>query len=484
MEVSANSIFKNAIELLREGNDLNKVCDDLNLLFDHTIKQKTNEDVLLFHLGATFMKKGYKALALLLFKEALKYRPKFPEALNNIGYIYKGELFHEEAKACFHEALALNEQYAHLYEQTKEKDIWALQKAEYLTNIGSMYIANGTPLKALDYFNRALDIAPDVAFAKWNRSLASLEAGDYEKGFHDYEYGERTERTKNRDYGIKDLPFWDGTPGKTVVIYGEQGLGDELMFASMLPDALKDCTVILDAHPRLADLFRLNFPGVPVYGTRKAQCAWTQYHDIDAKLQIASLGKFYRKKPEDFPRKPYLKANPILVEKYREKLEAMGDKPKIGISWQGGTDLTGREHRTIPLEKWLPIFRLDCDFISLQYDKNNDEEVKRFELLHGINLNHWRDMIDDYDETAGLVSNLDLIISVPQSVVHLAGALGAPTWQLCPFKAMWQCGVHGQDMPWYGSVRNFWQDANCEWNPVLEEVKGELCNLLQKSIAS
>jgi hypothetical protein len=148
---------------------------------------------------------------------------------------------------------------------------------------------------------------------------------------------------------------------------------------------------------------------------------------------------------------------------------------------RAGRSPNGRTNRKIPRDKWKYIFALDMDFISLQYDKDIGDEIKKFEDKNNICLNHWQNTLDDYDETAGLVANLDLIISVPQSVVHLAGAMGIQTWQLVTFKALWQTGPYGENAPWYHCVQNFWQDENCQWEPVLKKVKGELCNLLVMS---
>jgi hypothetical protein len=113
---------------------------------------------------------------------------------------------------------------------------------------------------------------------------------------------------------------------------------------------------------------------------------------------------------------------------------------------------------------------MDCDFISLQYNAEVVEKVKKFNEQNGTNIHHWQDMIDDYDETAGLLMNLDLVISAPQSIVHLSGALGVTCWRLCASQCMWTHGVHGENAPWYGSVSNYWQEENGKWSTVMEQV--------------
>lgn len=480
MEITGSDLLKQARELLEKGEHLDKAFYQFNVLYNETLNGKGDgeKDIFLFYLASTCMKLNYDALSILLFKEAIKENPKFLEAINNLGYMYKKAADYDKSTECFKRVLELMNDPT--IKVSKE------DRADYWTNFGSLLIANGTPYEAMEYFDKASAISDHNPYNKWNRALIHLELGDYENGFNNYDYGDRDEKNKSRNYGIENLPTWDGTPGQSVVVYGEQGIGDEIMFASMIHDLMKTNRVIIDAHPRLADLFRFNFPKVPVYGTRKDTCSnikWPQYHKIDAKIAMGSLAKFYRTKPEMFPKKPYLKAHPALVEKYQKKLAELGDLPKIGISWMGGTKLTHSNNRCIPLDMFKDIVNLeDFNFISLQYNKHIGKEVKKFEEENQVSLNHWQDTLDDYDETAGLVANLDLIISVPQSVVHLAGAMGTPVWQLCPYKAMWQMGVRGQEMPWYGCTKNIWQDESCSWEPVLEKVKDDLCNLLATAI--
>jgi hypothetical protein len=236
----------------------------------------------------------------------------------------------------------------------------------------------------------------------------------------------------------------------------------------------------------LYEIFRNSFPELTVYGTRKdKELAWPKYHSIDAAIPIGSLGRFYRNRKEDFPGLPYLSANEFISKKYQKKLSELSSKMKIGISWKGGTKQTNVNERYIPLEKWLPIFKeIDADFISLQYTDDAPKAIEALKNDHGITIHHWQDVIDDYDETAGLVSNLDFVISVPQSVVHLAGAIGIPTVQLTPKNSLWQMGAYGEDMPWYSCVKNIWQEKQGEWEFVIEKTKGMLCNLYQKSISA
>jgi tetratricopeptide (TPR) repeat protein len=481
MLIEGDELLKQARQQIEKGENLHIAEESINKLLNESIHKKCDVATLLFYLACIHTKKQHNALAILVLKEALTYKNDLIAAISNLGVLYKNAQLHTEADKCFDKVLDLVKKREEVGIPEELYSKWLEDKADYLANKGSMLIANGTPRDAIKYFDRALECVPNHANARWNRSLACLEMGNYAEGFRDYDYGERIKKTETRFYGVPNLPEWDGSPHKTIVVYGEQGIGDEIMFASMIPDAMKHCRVIIDAHPRLSDLFRLNFPNVPVYGTRKEddqKIGWSKHHKVDAKIAMGSLGRFYRQKEEDFPKAPYLKADPMLVEKYADKLQQMGDKPKIGISWRGGVASTHAENRFIPLDLWLDILKMDqFDFISLQYNKDMADAIKYFEDTNKVCINHWQDVLDDYDETAGLVSNLDLVISAPQSVVHLAGALGVSTWQLTPYKYMWQMGSYNKEMPWYGCTQNIWQDETCDWKPVMTKVRENLCSL-------
>src|SRR3990167_8289871 len=187
--------------------------------------------------------------------------------------------------------------------------------------------------------------------------------GDYENGFIDYDFGDRMDAKKHRNYrpGQGQTPLWEGEKDKTVVVHGEQGIGDELMFATILPDLAKDCKkVIFDAHPRLYTMFRRSFAeyNIDVFGTRKDnQLVWPHKYEIDYRIPIGSIAKFYRKRLEDFPKKPYLKAKDSEVAIVNEKLDLLpAKKLNIGLSWKGGTATSSKTHRILPM-KHLEIGR-------------------------------------------------------------------------------------------------------------------------------
>jgi hypothetical protein len=334
-----------------------------------------------------------------------------------------------------------------------------------------LHVNVGTPEKALEIVNQAIEKDPQYALAHCNKALALLEMGKWGEGWDENEWGFTAKMRIRRDLGV---PYWDGTNGKTIAVYGEQGLGDEIMFSSMLPDLCKENTVILECHTRLKNLFQKSFPEMVIYGNRESKtAAWVENHDLDYAVSMGSLGKWFRRSKEDFPGTPYLKADPI------EK----GKKFRVGISWTGGLKPGRVAVRTIPLYLWLPILNNDCEFVSLQYTDCHDE-IESVNRL-GYDIKERDDLVkaEDYYETARLVKSCDLVISCATSVYHLAGALGVRTWLLAPNKPAWREQVRGP-IPWYRSVRVYRQPLGDKetWRAVTSKVGYDLSELNKESV--
>ena len=397
---------------------------------------------------------------------------KRSEILNAIGTCYKHENKIEQARDYFVQAQAL-----------------VPLNADIQNNIGTLFINEGKPEKALEHMNAAIELQPDHAQAHWNKSLATLELGDYKQGWVEYDYGFAASVRVERNFTKAPLPVWDGSPGKNIVVYGEQGIGDEIMFASMLPELIRDSkSVVFECHKRLHTLFGNSFPGIDIYPTREDEMImWSAHQDgspkypFDAKIAIGSLGKFYRPNLGSFPGKPYIQPTVAAESKWAITLNKLGSRPKIGIHWIGGHKRTRVEVRSVHLEQLLPILKQDADFISLQYT-HCEAEIAAFEKAHGIKIHHYTEAnySPNYDDEAGLVSNLDLVITVCTSVVHLAGSMGVPCWVLTPSRPAWRYRLDLDYLPWYGkTVTLFRQEpGTTDWQPVIEEVSSNLADLI------
>lgn len=398
---------------------------------------------------------GRLGLAQPLLKLATQLCPQESIVWNNLGICYQEGSNLEEGEQMFIKAL------------NREPN-----NALALNNLAQLYINMGQPLKAINCADKAMRIDPDMPEAPYNRGQAMLMLGSWKEGWEGYEYsiGQHKGR-QERIYGT--IPRWTGVNDCTLIAFGEQGLGDEISFASCIPDLMKKNRVIIECDKRLVGLFQRSFD-VPVYGTRYQKgITWPNLHKVDASVAFGSLPRFYRNAGEDFPGTPYLVADPQRRLMWRALLDSMGRKPKVGIAWTGGIKNTGRARRSIDLRDMLPILRQDATFISLQYQ--DVPEVAALKLDTGIEVHHWPHAMQtgDYDDTAALVAELDLVITVQQTAVHIAGALGIPCWCMVPRTPLWRYRLSGQDFPWAKSVKLYRQKTS-DWTDVINTIAVDL----------
>jgi tetratricopeptide (TPR) repeat protein len=407
-------------------------------------------------------------------EEAFK-NGKRSEVINALGTCYKHENKIDEARRLFLEA----QSYIPI-------------NPDIQNNLGTLYINEGKPSKALEHLDLAIAIQPDHPQATWNKSLAHLELGDYETGWPLYDKGFDAKVRYERNYFPPNMPLprWDGSPGKKLIVYGEQGIGDEILFASCLQEVIDmSDLVVFDCHKKLHNLFLDTFPNIDIYPTREdSQINWpigsdgTPRYPFDAKVAVGSLPNLLKRNSiESFPGTPYVKPNVAKEAEWAIKLAKLGPRPKIGIAWAGGHKRTRIEVRSMQLEQLLPILKQDADFISLQYTPCEDE-IRALEAKHGIKVHYLPEAShsEQYADTAALVANLDLVITVCTSVVHLAGSMGVPTWVLTPSRPAWRYRLDLDYMPWYGKTVTLFRQSpdSIDWTPVVEEVSESLQSMI------
>ena len=403
-----------------------------------------------------------------LLKRAAQLEPNIAMIWNNLGLCYQEGADLEEGEAHFFRALKLEPDNAVTH-----------------TNLGQLYLNMAQPQLALKHLNKAIENDPSIADAYYNRALANVSLGNWREGWADYDAVLGSGKTRReRVYGM--LPRWNGQEAKTLIAYGEQGVGDELSFASCIPDLMKKNEVIIECSPKLSGLLRRSFE-IETHGTRFNDVVpWLhnqktgQLRKIDAAVAFGSLPQFYRNDTKDFPGTPYLIADPERRLQWRALLDALGPKMKVGIAWTGGNKNTGRARRSLDLDDLLPILRQDATFISLQY--MDSPEILDIKKHNGILIHHWPHAVQtqDYDDTAALVAELDLVITVQTAVVHLSGALGQKCWAMLPKTPRWFYGITGSTMPWYSSVKLYRQKY--KWVDLISEVAKDLRNLINPPI--
>lgn len=389
-------------------------------------------------------------------------------------FSYEAHLIHGLAHQKLHDPLRALACYGTALEMRSDD-------AELHDHRGVALLELGRLAEAIECFDRALALQPDFSLSAFHRALTRLLLADYRRGWDDYEL-----RQLNPDYPRRPDPYrrWDGSPlaGRTLLIYREQGLGDEIMFASCVPQMIETAGhCIVECEPRLLGLFRRSFPAATVYASTPDGSLPREIAErgIDFSIAAGSIPRFLRRDPGDFPRHDgYLKADPPRVAAWRERLSRLGPGLKVGIAWTGGVRKTRRALRSIPLEQWLPILGAPgTRFVSLQYTADAGVAVAALREQHGVRVEHWTEAIDDYEETAALACALDLVISICTAVIHLGGALGRPVWVMAPYSPEWRYGFSGDTMPWYPTVKVFRQPAFGEWRPVISSVATELKRL-------
>ena len=411
--------------------------------------------------------------------EMLTENPDDPRALYLVGWCLRQMDHVGAALQMFRRALALEPDRiniwmhygaclhdTHQYDQAREAfhKVMRALPADPMppANIAASYVQEGRCNDALKYADKALALDPKHKIASLAKSFACLGLGRWAEGwdYAEYLYGD-TLSIRVYNPPEREEPMWDGSPGKTVVVQADQGLGDMIMFSQCLPDMQRDCKqVIVETNPRLAPMFRRNFPGIDVYDTLKEEggLEWPAQYQIDAHIHISWLGKFYRKSNADFPRKPYLAADPEKRAKWRAWLEQF-PRPWVGLAWKGGIPRTNTVARSLRLEELAPVIQAGGTPISLAY-QDVGLEIARW------NIDNPQQVIvpdidndGDYDETMALIAELDHVVTVTTTVAHVCGAMGKRAYVLVNQVPLWRYVYGGDSMMWYpeNSVRLYRQ---------------------------
>lgn len=432
-----------------------------------------------------------------VYRQSLEHDPDLAGAHSSLAGTLLSLGKHAEAEAAARKALGLNPKSMHarlmlasaMLEQGRPGEAQEMIRAasaqdesniHLLAWISKFHMTTDGDLRSGEAIvRRALAIAPEDANLHINLARILLIQQRFEEGWEEYEW-RRRDSGRALIYSKFPYPEWNGETlaGRTILINSEQGLGDEIMFASCLEEIAKRaerCVVL--CNRRLEALLRRSLPFADVIGG-----SHTRHDDpfpvltgIDFQVPIASLPRTLRRSPADFPRhEGYLKADPEKIRKWRERLDALGPGMKIGLSWKGGTPLSDQTRRTMELARFERLLELPgTRWISLQFGECR-EERDALTARRGARLHHWQDAIDDLDETAALMCALDLRLSVCNTQVHISGALGREVWVLTPLGPDWRYGHAGETMLWYPAVRMFRQPTAGDWDAPIAALSRQL----------
>lgn len=344
----------------------------------------------------------------------------------------------------------------------------------------------GIRVDAMTGLGRHAEVLPDLdKFIERNphdpnrrflRASVNLLRENFATGWDDYAY---RNLQSTRHLRMLPFPIWKGEPieGKSILVATEQGVGDQVMFASCIADleGLRPSRIVIEVHERVAKTIARSFPRCEVIASRQDnKLEWLRdTGPIDCFVMLGDLPARFRRSVGDFPdHRGYLQPDLNRRAHWSDASCAHG-KPRIGLSWRGGTELTRTGLRSIDVAAFACFASvLDATWVCLQYgDVDRDLEKAR---EAGLPMAYWRESIADLDEFAALVSSLDLVLTVCNTTVHYAGALGVPVWVMAPRVPEWRYGATSRTMPWYPSSRMYRQDTAGDWSTVLARIGSEL----------
>lgn len=419
---------------------------------------KPNNAEIAVQLGVTLKEVGKTEDAHLCFDRAVSLDPNHADAQNNYGNSLVEQGRPSQAEKVLRKALTLRPGFA-----------------EAMANLGVALHHQGRVEEALETFDAALEIDPDLADAHWNRAFSLLMLGDYSGGWDEYEW----RWTQSRFQAFKRdsvAPRWDGVidPGKTLLLHGEQGFGDMIHFAryAQLP-ADQGMRVVLEVHSSLQRLFTGLWEGVEVvtFGQDRPP--------IDVQAPLISLpGILGKPSPEDMPvLQSYITAETTLSDKWADSLRG---KPglTVGLCWQGSPGNAMDHRRSLPLEVLLPLRDMDgVRLVCLQKGAEARQQIEETGFVFDADIGGGD---GDFAETAALITNLDVVVSVDTVIAHLAGAMGLQVIAMLARVACWRYGREGDISPWYPTMTLQRQTEDGDWAPVIAQVVKDLERLKEK----
>ena len=432
------------------------------------------------NLGLALQDLGRPEQALQSYRRALALKPELADAHNNLGTVLVSRGERERALPCFSRALALRDDFLPAYlnlgcclqnlgrpEQALPLYRRALalepRSLEARVNLGSALQELMQPEQAIEVYREALALDPQHPEAHWNLALSLLSLGEFPRGWREYEW-----RFKPDPLAPPDPLRWEGEPvsGLTVLLECEQGLGDTLQFVRYAPllAARGAEVLVLCQSPSLKPLLQ-RVPGVAAVFARDEALPRFQ-----RRAPLLSLPRLFGTTLESIPaRVPYLTPDPLRAAAWRLKLPP-GGALKVGLVWRGGPL---PRNRACPFPELARLAGVaGVEWYSLQLGEAPEPGLLPVTDLSG--------QMRDFGDSAAIMANLELLISIDTAAAHLAGGMGMPVWTLLPHGCDWRWLAGRSDSPWYPTMRLFRQERPGDWQGVLRRVAAELERLVEQ----
>lgn len=360
-----------------------------------------------------------------------------------------------------------NQEAALRHYQFAERDPKSINMVMLHSNRATALIKLGRYEESIKACDKSLAIDCEFKDALITKGFGLLSLGKLAEGWDHYQQAMGGKHRRHIEYGV---PLWKGEPDCRVILHGEQGIGDEIMYASCIPDVIAISSMVaVDCDARLSAILKRSFPNALVMGSRTAkpeQKAWVEKFKPTHSISLASLPVFYRRTPEAFPKSVYLRPKPSYKAMYRKLFQHETGKEKlIGIGWSGGTADTKEVEREIPLEAFAKLIEKypDHGFVSLQYREDAQAQID----ASGLPIHHFQFVTGkgaSYEHTAAAIAACDKVVSTDTTAIHAAGAMGVPTHCLLSTPPMW---VHapwqGKSSPWYRDVALHRKPEGKDW---------------------
>lgn len=484
-----NTLFQQALALHQSGN-----VEQAVTLYRLLVKRFPRNAQLLHLLGTAESQGGNHLEGIKLLEESIRIAPNNSEAHNNKAMALAELNRLDEALQSFNQAIKIDPGNvgAHLgladtlhslsrYDEAVRSYQRALQLAP--SNPLAHYFMGfnlhllGKYHEAIRSYELAIQFKPDFGEAQWNRSLLKLLIGDFAEGWKLYEW--RWKAASSRKYQ-RDFPhpLWLGQEsiaGKTILVHAEAGLGDSIQFCRYLPMIEgMGARIVLEIQSALVTLISsLGCDFAVVHGGQEIP-------DFDVQCPMMSLPLAFKTELDTIPAGvPYLHADPDKQRRWQERLGAKG-APRVGLVWSGSEEHGNDRNRSIRLEALRPLFELPVEFHSLQKEYRDTDKVL---LSQAPQIKDHQHELEDLSDTAALIGELDLVISVDTSVAHLAGALARQVWVLLPFVPDFRWLLDRSDSPWYPTATLFRQPKAGDWDSVIRNVRGELIKLQPSALS-
>ena len=439
--------------------------DDAIEAYQQAIQIQPNQGEAYYNLGNALHRQEKLEEAIEAYQQAIRIQPNYADAYNNLGVVLIDHEKLEESVQIYQKTLEIQPNYADAY-----------------NNLGNALREQGKLEESIRIFQKATYIQPNHAEAHNNLAMTLLLKGDFKNGWKQYEWRRQCDNFpfEKRDFS---QPFWEGTDpkAKSILVWTEQGIGDEIMFSSILPDLLnRNANVIVESDTRMVSLFQRSFPKIRFIPRQNPPNSQLLNTTVDYQTPIGSLGKWFRTDNNSFilNRNTYLRACPKKTSEIRKKYQELAkEKILIGISWKStGIDQRqtySKKKKSTLLEHWQPVLaQRNCYFINLQYG-NVKQELNEFQKHNNLKIHQDEeiDSLSSLDDFAAQISALDLVISTSNTTVHLAGALGKQVWTLLPHIPDWRWTLEREDTLWYPKMRLFRQHRIGDWSDVFQQVK-------------